>query len=298
MDVKPQTEIYFNSQISVCMKERHFLQYKTFKTSHGMIAYVDTGGPGFPVVLIHGNSCSSEVFKKQIAAFRNHYRMISVDLPGHGRSSCPDDPDNTYAIPGYASVIHEIVNHLELGPFAIIGYSLGGNIALQWTQISKDPIKGIMLVSCAPMKYSNEVFKAYPPYEGSFAAYPNALSESQAKQYMSTCGFNVENPSVYFMIEDAMKTDGKSRSKMAESVLAGKGIDETEIVNNLTIPLAIVVGREDPALGLNYITHLNYRNLWHGKIEFIEHAQHALPVHQADQLHQLIEDFLIDIKKN
>lgn len=269
----------------------------TVKTSQGLVAYIDTGGTGFPVILIHGNSCTSNVFKNQIAAFSNRYRMIAVDLPGHGKSPRPHDPDTAYTIPGYAQVLHEVVNDLGLGPFAIVGYSLGGNIALQWTQLAQDPIQGIMIVSCAPMKYSEEALVAYPPYEGSYAAYPDPLTESQARQYMSAVGFDVKDPSVYFMIEDAMNTDPTSRAKMVASVLAGKGIDETEIVSQLTIPLAIVVGSEDVAINHDYICRLNYRNLWHGKVEFIPHAGHAIPIHQPQQLYRLLEAFLKDIEE-
>lgn len=267
----------------------------TIQTSQGNVAYVDTGGTGFPVVLIHGNSCSSRVFEKLISAFRDRYRLIAVDLPGHGRSDRPLDPDTAYTLPGYAQVLHEVVQHLDLGPFAIVGYSLGGNIALQWTQLAEDPIRGIMIVSCAPMKYSEEALLAYPPYEGGYAAYPDQLTESQARQYMEAVGFNVKDPSIYFMVEDAMKTDGASRAKMVASVLSGKGIDETEIVAKLTIPLAIVAGREDSALGHDYIARLRYHNLWHGRIEIIPDAAHAIPLHQADQLHQLLDAFLKDI---
>jgi pimeloyl-ACP methyl ester carboxylesterase len=273
------------------------MNYQTFKSSQGKIAFIDTGGSGFPIVLVHGNSCSSEVFKKQIDAFCNSYRIITMDLPGHGRSSCPNDPDKVYNIPGYAEIIHELVSHLKLGPFVLVGFSLGGNIALQYSQIPNNHLLGIMMISSAPMKYSQEAMVAYPPYEGSFVAHPDKLTESQAKQYMRAGGFNVDDPSIYFMVLDAMKTDGAARAKMVASVVAGKGIDETEIVSKLTIPLAIVAGAKDSALGLDYMTHLNYANLWRKQVNLIEHASHAIPMHQPDELHLLLETFLREISE-
>jgi hypothetical protein len=62
------------------------------------------------------------------------------------------------------------------------------------------------------MKYSKEAFLTYPPYEGSYAASPDALTEPQAIQYMGAGRFDVQDPAVYFMIEDAMKTDGNARA--------------------------------------------------------------------------------------
>lgn len=269
--------------------------YQVIETSDEKVAYVDSGGSGFPVVLIHGNSCSSEVFKKQLACFGKEYRMIAIDLPGHGRSDNAGHPDSTYSIPGYAMILNEVINELKLKQFAIVGFSLGGNIALQWSQIS-NCIKGIMIISSAPMKYSEEAFLAYPPYKGNYSACPDSLIESQAIQYMSACGFHTEDPSVYFMIKDAMRTDGNSRAKMVASVLEGRGIDEIEIVNSLAIPLAVIIGKEDPALGIDYIIHLPYRNLWRRKVILLPDAQHAVVFHQTDQLHPLLRDFLEEIK--
>jgi pimeloyl-ACP methyl ester carboxylesterase len=269
--------------------------YQTIETFDGKIAYVDSGGSGFPVVLIHGNSCSSEVFKKQLAAFGDQYRMIAIDLPGHGRSDDSNHPNSTYSIPGYAKILNEVIGKLGLTQFRVIGFSLGGNIALQWTQLS-DGILGIMTISSAPMKYSEEAFIAYPPYEGSYAGYPDLLTESQAIQYMSACGLNTEDIFVRFMINDAMRTDGKARAKMVASVLEGRGVDETTIVKSVDMPLAVVVGSEDSALGIDYLANLSYRNLWRSKIEFLPHAQHAIVLYQADQLHPLIRDFLEDLE--
>jgi len=271
-------------------------QYQTLQTSDGGIAYVDTGGTGFAVILIHGNSCSSELFRNQLAAFRGQYRMIAIDLPGHGKSDDAKDPDATYTIPGYAKILNEVVGSLGLDRFAVIGISLGGNIALQWSQLSSS-IQGIMLVCSAPMKYSEEAYEAYPPFEGSHGGWPDQLTESQAKQHMRGCGYHVEDPSVRFVIEDAMRTDGKARAKMVASVLAGRGVDETEIVGRLPIPFALVVGREDSALDMDYLAKLPYQNLWRGKIDFIPDAKHAIVVDQVEPFHRLLRDFLEDIKK-
>lgn len=274
------------------------LYYQTIKTSQGTIAFLDTGGNKFPIIFIHGNSCSSRVFKEQIDKLRDQYRIIAVDLPGHGKSSYSEDPDRVYNIPGYAAIIHEVINFLNLHSYVMVGFSLGGNIALQCSQITKDHLAGIMLVSSAPMKYSQDALVAYPPCEGSRAASPEQLTEWQAEEYMAAGGFNVKDPSIYFMIEDAMNTDGKARAKMVASVLAGKGVDETEIVKNLTTPLAIIAGSEDTVINLDYIANLNYSNLWHKKMQLISHANHAIPLHQANELNLLIEAFVRECQRD
>lgn len=271
------------------------LEYKTIETSQGDLAYIDTGGEKFPVVLIHGNSCSSKVFQKQFDHFSKSYRMIAVDLPGNGQSPLPKDPETAYTIPGYAEILHEVTNKLGLTSFAVVGYSLGGNIALQWIAHYNDPIRGIMLVCSTPIKYSEEVKMAYPPYEGNYAASPDKLTEEQATVYMAACGFDVKDPSTRFMIDDVLNTDPGSRKLMVASVLAGKGIDETSLVAKLSIPLALVLGNSDKSISKPYIESLSFRPLWQSTIHYVEGAQHALPFHQAEALNILLTEFLGDL---
>ncbi len=283
----------YSENIKASNEEMHF---HFMNTSEGKIAYIDSGGENFPIVFIHGNSCSSRVFKKQVAYFSPQYRTIAIDLLGHGESAHANHPSEVYTIPGYARILDEVTKTLKLKEFIVVGFSLGGNIALQWTQVT-DRIKGVMMVSSAPMKYSEEAFLAYPPYEGSYAASPDVLTESQAIQYVGAGGFDTKDPSVYFMIQDAMKTDGAARATMVASVLAGKGVDETLIVSDLVAPLALVIGDKDSTIGRGYISQLHYLNLWQDGIKVLADAQHAIVYHQAEQLNTLLESFIRDVKE-
>ncbi|MBX7066647.1 MAG: alpha/beta hydrolase [Parachlamydiales bacterium] len=259
------------------------------QTSREKVAYLDTRGSGFPVFLVHGNSCSSEVFKKQIAVFGNKYRLIAVDLPGHGKSPNAVYPETAYTIPGYAELLNEIAVHLGIERFAVVGYSLGGNIALQWSQIS-DRIAGIMMIASAPMKYSLEAFEAYPKQEDAYGGSPEMLTEEQARGWMRLVGVNVDDPETQFMIRDAMRTDAQARATMVASVLNGKGFDETEIVKTLDVPLTIVIGKEDQALGIEYIKRLR------SDVIELPETGHAICLHQANLLHPFLLSFLKDIE--
>jgi pimeloyl-ACP methyl ester carboxylesterase len=59
-------------------------------TSHGTIVAEETGCVDVPVLLIHGNSLSREVFRKQLGgALARKYRLVAFDLPGHGTPATP-----------------------------------------------------------------------------------------------------------------------------------------------------------------------------------------------------------------
>src|SRR3546814_12003544 len=72
-------------------------------TSHAEIAVQDSGGKGPVVLLIHGNSAASEIFCRQFASpLVQDYRLLALDLLGHGASTDGVDPQGSYTDIGRA----------------------------------------------------------------------------------------------------------------------------------------------------------------------------------------------------
>jgi|SRR5690349_13822097 pimeloyl-ACP methyl ester carboxylesterase len=68
------------------------------------IAGYQSQGTGRPILLVHGNSSSSRIWQKQLQGpLGSKYRLIAIDLPGHGASSPPPNPEQDYSGPGYAA---------------------------------------------------------------------------------------------------------------------------------------------------------------------------------------------------
>ena len=120
-------------------------------TSHGEIAVAQSSGKGMPVLFIHGNSSSKEAFRKQYdSPLGEVYRMIAMDLPGHGQSSDAFDPARTYSMPGYAAVAGEVLDALGVDRATIVGWSLGGHVAME--MLSSWPgVVGVMLCAAPPV---------------------------------------------------------------------------------------------------------------------------------------------------
>ena len=85
-------------------------------TSHGSIVVEEAGHGDLPVLLIHGNSLSREVFCKQLGgALSSKYRLVAFDLPGHGDSGDALNASRTYTRPGLADAAIEVRGLLGLG---------------------------------------------------------------------------------------------------------------------------------------------------------------------------------------
>ncbi|MDQ0464583.1 pimeloyl-ACP methyl ester carboxylesterase [Caulobacter ginsengisoli] len=112
------------------------------------VHYRDDGDPKAPViVLVHGFGDSFLTWEGWIKALSPHYRVITLDLPGHGLTRAPatyaPEPDR------YADLIDAFAAKLDLPPFAIAGNSMGGGVAWRFALRHPQRLTALVLVDAA-----------------------------------------------------------------------------------------------------------------------------------------------------
>jgi pimeloyl-ACP methyl ester carboxylesterase len=119
----------------------------------GAKIYYEDQGNGQPIVLIHGWTCSSKFWQKNVPELAQKYRVITMDLRGHGSSS---KTMNGHTISQYARDIREVMEHLKLKNVVLAGWSLGGPVVLSYyQQYAKDSrLKALGLIDTAPYPFS------------------------------------------------------------------------------------------------------------------------------------------------
>src|ERR1700751_5620038 len=95
---------------------------------NGINLYYETRGAGRPLILLHGGLGSGEMFGPIMPALAERHQVIAVDLQGHGRTA---DIDRPIDIRLMADDIAALIDHLGLDRPDLVGYSLGGGVALQ-----------------------------------------------------------------------------------------------------------------------------------------------------------------------
>ena len=118
---------------------------QSFSVAGVNIHYVVTG-QGEPVVLIHGLYSSAKInwqLPGVIGLLAPHYRVIALDLPGHGES---DKPENEAAY-GVQIVedVRQLLDHLEIKKAHVVGYSLGGMVAAKFLVMHPDRVRTAIL---------------------------------------------------------------------------------------------------------------------------------------------------------
>jgi pimeloyl-ACP methyl ester carboxylesterase len=124
-----------------------FFSYKSHR-----ICYT-VSGAGTPIVLLHGYLESSEVWNGFRDKLSSEYRVISVDLPGHGLS---DIYEETHSMEFMATVVKELLDSLSIEKVFITGHSLGGYVALAFLELFTGYLSGYCLFHSHPFADSPE----------------------------------------------------------------------------------------------------------------------------------------------
>jgi 2-succinyl-6-hydroxy-2,4-cyclohexadiene-1-carboxylate synthase len=92
------------------------------------IHYRDTGGDGFPVVLVHGFTGNTRNWALTVPALREKFRVVSLDHRGHGLSHKPTEIES-YQLEFLADDLHGLLQHLGIERCFLVGHSMGGMVA-------------------------------------------------------------------------------------------------------------------------------------------------------------------------
>ncbi|ENX34732.1 hypothetical protein F889_02021 [Acinetobacter colistiniresistens] len=117
---------------------------KTLQLSNNHIAHYFEQGEGEPLVLIHGVGMQAAAWYPQIDFFSKHYRVISVDMPGHGQSSkLADDAQ----LQDFVNWTIELIMALEVGAVNLAGHSMGSLITMGVSVTRPDLVKRMAILN-------------------------------------------------------------------------------------------------------------------------------------------------------
>jgi len=115
---------------------------------NGIRLYYEIHGTGKPLILLHGGLGALEMFGPNLPALGEGREIIAVDLQGHGRTA---DIDRPLSVDLMADDIAALIRHLKLEHPDIMGYSMGGGVALQ-TAIRHPDVVGRLVVVSTPFR--------------------------------------------------------------------------------------------------------------------------------------------------
>ncbi|MEX0784158.1 MAG: alpha/beta hydrolase [Dehalococcoidia bacterium] len=112
-----------------------------------ILTYYEEAGSGDPLILIMGITGDLQGWALQVPSLSKHFRVITFDNRGAGRTSAPDRP---YTIAGMAEDVAALMDSLGIAKAHVLGYSMGGYIAQSLALAHPEKIDRLILLSTAP----------------------------------------------------------------------------------------------------------------------------------------------------
>ena len=270
------------------------MELKYLELSSQKIAYYESEGEGAPVLFVHDNSASGRAFKKQLDSdLGQKYRMVALDLPGHGDSEMASDPQ-TYTLPGYASAILEAAEVLEMTDAVFVGWSLGGHVLLEAAEDLKQAA-GIMIFGTPPLANPPAMADAFLENPAVNVSLTANVTEEMARAYAQAFLAPQARSDPTPFVQDILRTYGGARQTLGASIRPGGYKDEVQVVARLDTPLAVLHGAQEQLINSDYIDDLEVPSLWRGEIQVIDNAGHAPQWEQPERFNELLAAFVEEV---
>ena len=242
---------------------------------NGVNIHYEDHGAGPAVLLSHGYSATSQMWKGQVDALTDRYRVITWDMRGHGETDSPED-QGEYSEAKTVDDMAAILRHLGLETAVIGGLSLGGYMSLAFNVAHPDMVRALMLFDCGP-GYKNP--KAREGW--------NETASKRAENFEAK-GLDALGSSDEVRVSTHKSAEGLARA--ARGMLAQFDSRFIESLETIAVPTLVLVGADDtPFLGASDYMSAKIP----GAVRVtVPEAGHAANIHQPAAFNAAVESFL------
>jgi pimeloyl-ACP methyl ester carboxylesterase len=241
----------------------------------GVKVYYESEGSGPAVLLSHGYSATSGMWKGQMDALKGTHRVIAWDMRGHGQTDSPADQAQ-YSEDATVDDMAAILRHLAIDRAVIGGLSLGGYMSLAFYLKYPQMTKALMLFDTGPGYRNPQAREGWNQ-----TAYRRAERLEQG---------GLESLSGGDEVRQSTHRSAAGLAMAARGMLAQFNSNVMECLDSIEVPTLVLVGAKDEAF-LNATDYMANKIPGAQKV-VIEDAGHAANLHQPEAFNKAMIAFL------
>ncbi len=261
---------------------------KTILFNNKIVNYSDLG-EGFVVVLLHGYIESSKVWGDFSYELSNDYRVISIDLLGHGKSLISN---KTHSMELMAEAVEAVLEKENVKNVFMIGHSMGGYVALAYLEKFGNRLSGFSLFHSSPYSDSDEKIKN----RNRELVLVNQGKKSKLYSIHVPKTFAADNIQKFKNDILISKTIAKTtQNRGIASAINGMKIrkDRSSILKKASIPFLYIIGKKDNFIPMSILDKLEMPKKH--EVVVLENSGHMGFVEESDKSIKSVKEF---IKKN
>lgn len=263
------------------------------------IAFVDEGDGDTTLLFVHGLGHSLLGWAKNIEYLKKYYRCVAIDLPGNGLSSTGQYP---YGMHFFAEVIDHFIAAQQLTNVILVGHSMGGQIAISYSLLYQQKLKGLVLCAPAGFETFNEWERSLYRNTMYFVDMVSNEETSLRKAIQNSFYIMPDNvPSFTQQLVNMMKLQEKGHYRYMLDGCIGAMLDEPVYhrLGEINIPVLILFGERDNLIPNKFIHPTSTKNIAltaarqfpHAEVEMISQCGHFIQWEKAAQVNGFIRSF-------
>ena len=248
-----------------------------FTTREGKIFYDEKGSGANSLVFIHGAQGSHRLWERQVPFFSSEYRVISLDVRGHGSSF---KPKTGYQMEKMVEDVRKLLDYLDTKKAVLIGSSMGGVIAQMFAYTYPKRVIALGLVGTlakavwldAPEKHAEGV--ARNGYEKGVRSWFTPHSKRR---------------DIQFALVEGARVSPHFRTGV---ILENPEWDIRNKISRIAVPTLIVVGKEDINTTPVKESKIIHRKIPNSTMHIIPSAGHLVMLEQPEIFNKMLYEFL------
>ncbi|HEV3249609.1 MAG TPA: alpha/beta hydrolase [Puia sp.] len=255
------------------------------------ISYLLTGNSDTAIVLMHGWCINKEYWKAQQAFLGNKYKIVSLDLAGHGQSG---KNRTHWTVEEYAGDVIALIRTLKLEKVILVGHSMSGDIMLQVATEIPEKIIGLIGIDNfkdIQLSYTPEQQQGMDQFLKAAKANYKLVAGDYSRKYLFPPNY-ADTVSVNRVVRDVQNTDSSIAIQTLES-LTPFTLKEGPLLTGLKIPLHLIVSDYTP---MNEETVKKYckKGLF---VKTIHGTGHYPMIEKPEIFNKLLEETIFDISQ-
>ncbi len=261
-------------------------------TNDGVRLHYEEKGHGRPLVLIHGWTFSGRFFHRNVDALAEHFRVVTLDLRGHGDS---EKPDHGYRVPRLARDLFDLLEALDLEDATVLGWSLGCPVIWSYLELfGVHRLAGAVFVQQSPRQYYalDWKFAHASCYDDASLAYTQAQVELNAAEFdrqqlqAITATEPTDEERELFLSEMAKSPPEARNAIMADHTRH----DWRDLLPRIRLPSLVLVACRDGVFPWQGPAHVG-EAIPNAETVFFEQSSHALFLDEPEKFNETVTRF-------
>jgi len=239
------------------------------------------------IILIHGFLETLKTWASFSEKLSNNYRVITIDLPGHGNSSLHNEP---YTMCKYAEAIIHIIDYEQISKMFLIGHSMGGYVALAFAENHPNRLSGLCLFHSSPFADNKEKKELrLAAIKRINEGYKNEICSSHSKSVFANN--NLGKFLEKIKIGEKIAKEQSNEGIIASILTMRERNNRSNILKNLEVPFLYIIGKNDNYISMDILDKIEMPRRF--KIEILEKSGHMGMIEEEKKSFQIINKFYL-----